>query len=90
MQFEYTIHAEDKLKRPEIVKLGINKAKIEQTIKAPATVDKSELPVIIAIRKLNKELSLCVAYKKVEKGIKVITFYPAERGRYESKILQKR
>jgi len=26
MQFEYTIHAEDKLKRPEIVKLGINKA----------------------------------------------------------------
>ena len=50
MQFEYTIHAEDKLKRPEIVKLGINIAKIEQTIKAPATVDKSELPVISAGR----------------------------------------
>jgi len=50
MQFEYTIHAEDKLRRSEIVKLRINKAKIEQTIKAPATVDKSELPVISAGR----------------------------------------
>ena len=50
MQFEYKIHAEDKLRRSEIVKLRINKAKIEQTIKAPATVDKSELPVISAGR----------------------------------------
>ena len=90
MQFDYTIHAENKLKLPEVVKLGIDKVKIEKTIKVPAAVDKSEFPVIIAIGKLRKDLSLCVAYKKVEKRIKVITFYPAERGRYESKILQKR
>lgn len=87
MQFDYTIHAENKLKRPEVVKLKINKAKIEKTIKTPIAVDKSELPVIIAIGKLNKELSLCVAHKRAGKRVKVITFYPAERGRYESKIL---
>lgn len=50
MQFDYTIHAENKLERPEVVQLGIDKAKVEQTIKKPITVDKSELPVISAGR----------------------------------------
>ena len=91
MQFVYTIHAENKLRLWEIVELAIDKKKIEKTVKTPTVVDKSELPVIIAIGKLNKELSLCVAYKKTTgKKVKIITFYPAERGRYESKILKRR
>lgn len=90
MQFVYTVHAEDKLTWPEIIKLGINKRKIEKAVKMTSVVDKSELPVIIAVGELTKELSLCVAYRKVGRKVKVITFYPAERGRYESKILQRR
>lgn len=50
MQFDYTIHAENKLERPEVVQMGIDKAKIEKTIKVPAAVDKSELPDISAGR----------------------------------------
>ena len=90
MQIVYTAHAEKKLKLPEIVRLKIGKRKLEEVIKEPSVVDRSELPVIIAIGELTGKLSLCVAYKKVDRKLRVITFYPAEKGRYERKILQRR
>ena len=44
----------------------------------------------MATGELNKALTLCVIYKFIEAGIKVITFFPARKGRYESKILSGR
>lgn len=86
-RYVYTLHAKLKLKFPEIKKLGITKRKIQKVVENPTALDKSEDPVYIVIGKLTGKLSLCVAYRKVEEGIRVITFYPAEKGRYESKIL---
>lgn len=86
-KYIYTIHAELKLKRSDIQKLGITRAKIQQVLENPVALDKSEDPVYIVIGELTNKLSLCVAYRKVEEGIRIITFYPAEKGRYESKIL---
>ncbi len=56
-------------------------------IENPEVLDKSEDPVLIAISGFTDTLSLCVAYRKVEQQIRIITFYPAEKGRYERKIL---
>lgn len=86
-KYIYTLHAEQKLKFPEIKKLGITKRKIQKVVENPLALDKSEDPVYIVIGRLTDKLSLCVAYRRVERGIRIITFYPAEKGRYESKIL---
>jgi len=87
VQYVYTIHAEEKLTLPRIKKLKISKKRIERVIQQPITVDESEQPVLIAIGNLTKTLSLCVVYRRIEAIIRVITFYPAEKGRYERKIL---
>jgi len=83
------LHAEKKLKFKEIGKLKITKRKLEEIIQNPIIVDRSEEPVLIAIGKLTEKLSLSVAYRNIGKKIRIITFYPAERGRYERKILQR-
>ena len=90
LEFEYTIHAEWKLKLSEVRKLKINKQKIQKIVKTAETIDKSEEPVLIAIGGFSKELSLCIVYRRIEGRIRIITFYPAEKGRYERKILSRR
>lgn len=87
VNYVYTIHAREKFNLPEIKKLKIRKKNIEKVIENPVAIDKSELPVMIAIGTFSKTLSLCVAYRIVKEGIRIITFYPAEKGRYEPKIL---
>lgn len=90
MKITFALHAEEKLRESETKKLAITKQKITKIVREPEIIDDEEEPVLIAIGKLTNELSLCVAYRKIDSGIKVITFYPAERGRYEHKILQRR
>lgn len=87
MKYEYTLHAREKLKRLEIKKLGIKKSDVEAVIEKPIALDNSEKLVIIGIGYLTKALSLCVAYRIIKNKIRIITFYPAEKGRYERKIL---
>ena len=68
-------------------KLGITKEQIQKVVENPMAVDKSEKPVLISIGQFTKTLSLCVVYRIVKRTIRIITFYPAEKGRYERKIL---
>lgn len=89
MKIVYSLHAEEKLGLAEIKKLKINKRQIEETARHPEVVDNSEKPVLIAVGKLSDKLSLCVAYRRTREGVRVITFWPAERGRYERKVLQR-
>lgn len=89
MKIIFTIHANEKLLAPEIRRLEITKEKIIETLKQPLTLNKDVNPHQ-SIGELNNELSLAVIWK-IESGIiKVVTFYPAEKGRYESKILRRR
>ena len=87
---EFTVHVEQKLKLSVYIKLGISKKKIQAIIENPEALDKSEDPVHIAIGNLTKDLSLCVPFKQIGGIIRIITFYPAEKGRYERKILPRR
>lgn len=87
MKYEYTLHAKEKFKLPEIKRLGIKKSDVERIIEKPIALDNSEKPVTIRIGYLTEALSLCVAYRRIKNIIRIITFYPAEKGRYERKIL---
>lgn len=89
-RYEYTLHAKQKFSLPEIQALEITKEKVENVIEDPAALDRSEEQVVIAIAELSNSLSLCVAYRKSQQKIRIITFYPAEKGRYERKILPRR
>lgn len=89
MKVIFTIHTKEKLLTSEIKVLGITRKRIIESLKQPLVTNKSANPHQ-SIGELNDELSLAVIWK-IESGIiKVITFYPAEKGRYESKVLRRR
>lgn len=89
MKITFTVHAKEKLLTDEIRALNITRKNIIETLAQPLFTNKDKNPHQ-NIGKLNDELSLAVIWK-IENGIiKVITFYPAEKGRYESKILRRR
>lgn len=83
----YTKHAVDKLKTSESRKFKITKKKIESILKAPIAQQILPTGLIRSVGALKKEYSLCVVYKFEDDIIRVITFFPTEKGRYESKIL---
>ncbi len=89
MKIVFTKHAEDKLKSTEAKSLSIDKHAITSVIRKPLVVDKKINPHQ-SIGKLNDNLSLSVIWKIANTTAKVITFYPAAKDRYESKILRGR
>jgi len=89
MRLVYTIHAEDKLKEPESKKLFITKKLLGEAILNPNTTEALGNPMRVT-SDLDSTHSLVVVYKKESGKIKVITFFPAQKGRYESKVLRRR
>ena len=89
MEFVYTIHAEDKLKEPESKKLLITKKLLGDVILNPNTTEDLGNSMRVT-SDLDHTHSLVVVYKKESGKIKVITFFPAQKGRYESKVLRRR
>ncbi|MBI2611662.1 DUF4258 domain-containing protein [Candidatus Gottesmanbacteria bacterium] len=90
MRILYTKHASRKFSEERYVKqLKITKSVVKNIIKNPDIIDDTRGEKITAIGKIDLNHSLIVVYKIVENAARIITFYPAERGRYESKILQR-
>ena len=87
LEVKFSRHAIEKLGDTTSNKLGITQESIRIVLKNPEIIDNNDYPALMAVGRLDEELSLCVVYKFIENGIKVITFFPAKRGRYESKIL---
>ncbi|MBI2599511.1 hypothetical protein HYW43_01155 [Candidatus Daviesbacteria bacterium] len=88
MRIKLTLHAKQKLQTKEAKMIKIDRKKILEVIKQPLVEDKALNPHR-SISKLSENLSLAVIWK-VENGIiRIITFYPAEKGRYESKVRQR-
>lgn len=72
-------------KFPLLAKWGfkLTKADIVNVIKNPKHIDKeTDPPKIIASKTLDKKHILRIVYKIEDGIIYVITFYPAEKGRY--------
>ena len=78
---EFTLHAEDKLKR--LTRIGVTKEKSLEIIENPEKVVSGYYGRKIAEGLLSKDLILRVVYEEREEEIMVITVYPGERRRYE-------
>jgi len=84
MTLSFTNHAIRKLKSKEARRFRINKNKLKKAIERPLSKQFFELGVIRITSKLDENHSLVVIYKHEDDIIKIITFYPAEKGRYEN------
>ena len=78
---EFTLHAEDKLKR--LMKIGVTKEKILEIIENPEKVVNGYYGRKIAQGLLSEDLILRIVYEESEREIMVVTVYPGERRRYE-------
>lgn len=83
MKTIYTKHALRKFF--DLAKLGIrvNKSIVNDAIKNPLHVDhETDPPKIIASGNLDPDHVIRVVYHKENDIIRIITFYPAKKGRY--------
>lgn len=87
MTIVFTRHAAEKLHEKEPKRLGITKTKIEKILLKPDEIDMADEPVRIVMGLLDDRHTLCVIYREEKDMMHVITFFPARKGRYESKIL---
>lgn len=86
MRIAYTKHAMGKFKKHQDVGIIITRRDVATTINNPEHVDReSDKPKIIASRSLNEKLILRVVYKIENDIITIVTFYPAQIGRYYEK-----
>lgn len=83
MKVLYTKHAEEKLKRTDIRKLGITKSTIEYTLQTSEKY-KTKYGDEATIGRLDDTHVLRVIYGIIKDEIKVITFHVARKGRYET------
>lgn len=84
--FIYTLHALDKLKIKDNKILKITRKRIEEVVKKGLILRDVD-GVITAVGNLDNKHSLCVVYRSEVRSIIVITFFAAEKGRYERKVL---
>lgn len=86
MKFVFTKHAVvDKLAmlKKHKFQIRVTKRLVKEIILGPEHKDEeSDKPNIIASKGIDKNHILRVVYRKENDIIKVITFYPAEKGRY--------
>jgi len=80
-KIEFTLHAEDKLKR--LMEIGVTKEKILEIIENPEKVVNGYYGRKIAQGLLSEDLIIRIVYEESERRIMVVTVYPGERRRYE-------
>jgi len=78
---EFTPHAEEKITR--LLKVGITKDKVIQTVLNPVKVFSGYFGRKIAQSDLSSELVLRVVYEERNNKVVVISMYPGERRRYK-------
>lgn len=83
----FTKHALKKFRDLKLLRISLTRKQVIKTIKEADDVDNQiDFPKKIASRALNKNLILRVVFRIEEDDIIIITFYPAEKGRYYNKI----
>jgi len=83
MDIIFTKHADKKLKDLKILGVLITKKQILAVLKNPMQTDiQSDAPNSIAIGNFDTDHVLRVVYRNEDGILRVITFYPARKGRY--------
>jgi hypothetical protein len=79
----YTKHANFKLRVLKQHGFTVSKEQIEDIIKEPEQVTAGRRGRLIAQKRISQTHLIRVIYERQEDEIKIVTFYPARRGRYE-------
>jgi len=79
----FTKHALEKFEILKRHNFYVSKEQVLETITNPEKIDYSRSPLLIAQRKFDATHVFRVVYKKEEGLIKIITFYPGRRKKYE-------
>lgn len=83
MKIVFTKHALGKFKHPSVIKLGIKRAHIKQAVTFPDySGETKEKDVLFVLKNIDGEHDLRVIYTKSD-IIKIVTFHPTKKGRYE-------
>lgn len=83
MNITFTKHANKKIKDLKVLGVKITKKQILAILKNPAQTDiQSDVPNSIAIGNFDTDHVLRVVYRNEDGILRVITFYPARKGRY--------
>lgn len=83
MRVVYTKHAEDKLKRADILKFKINKTLIEDSLGKSKHENKTKYGDFSRLEGVSDKHDLRIIYDIIDNNIKVITFHIARKGRYD-------
>lgn len=79
----FTRHAIEKFEVLKRHGFLVSEKQVLQVLMKPNLIDYSRLPLLIAQGKFDKDHVLRVVYKKEGSMIKIITFYPGRRKKYE-------
>jgi len=85
MEIHFTKHADEKFVVLTRHGVKISRKKVITTLQDPDLIDHNRVPLFIAQSTLDKAHVLRVIYKKEQKFIKIITFYPGRKSQYEKK-----
>lgn len=86
MKFIFTDHAKKKFIFFKSHKVIIKRKQVTNSIINGKISDRSEFPKLEVVGAYNKNYSLVTIYRKEGENYIVITFWIAEKGRYERKI----
>ena len=82
----YGSHADDKFEILRRHGFVVSKRQVRETLRKPEKVEEGFRGRKIAQRRISEEHVLRVVYEEGRREIRVVTFYPGRRSRYESSI----
>jgi hypothetical protein len=82
----YGSHAEEKFEILRRHGFTVSKKQVRETVRSPEKVDEGFRGRKIAQRRISEAHVLRVVYEEKQSEIRVVTFYPGKRSRYESSL----
>lgn len=83
MGYQFTKHAREKFKDLERYGFHLTEDQVMEVLKEPEKVEKGGRGRKIAQKRISERHVLRVVYEEADEAIKIITFYPGRRERYE-------
>ena len=84
MKYEFTAHALEKFKDLEKYNFKLSENQVLESIKNPDKVERSRKGRKVAQARISDRYILRVIYEEIGEVVRIITFYPARRERYEN------
>ena len=82
----YGTHAEEKFEILRRHGFVVSKKQVRETLRKPGKIEQGFRGRKVAQRKISEKHVLRVIYVEGPKEIRVVTFYPGRRSRYESSV----